>query len=151
MRWNKLPLAIVTLGTIWPEDGKAVFCTAKPKSLDVWGKSPLILLKPLIGRVRENTLNYPPCPITPMLLKWPSVLKTQTGAGWTVETQRAPSQCSPSVLIQSMYRSFCALLAFIGVHSPLYMPPFCRSSSCSNKSLLYVTFRPNNMVFQVTL
>ena len=45
-------------------------------------------------------------------------MRTQTGARWTVETQRAPTERSSSVLIQSMtYRSCCALASFISVHS----------------------------------
>ena len=51
------------------------------------------------------------------------------GARWTVVTQRAPSQRFPSVLIHTMYRSFCALPAFVGVPSPFsckFLPPFCQ-------------------------
>ena len=44
--------------------------------------------------------------------RWGVVIKTQTGARWTVETQRAPLERSPSVLIQYMYRSCCELPAF---------------------------------------
>ena len=53
-----------------PEDSGAVFYLSKHTSFDVWaclGVNNLDMLRTLIRRVKENTLNNQPCPIIPTL------------------------------------------------------------------------------------
>ena len=57
----ELPSAVVTLGPIQPKNSGAPF-EQKMESLDVWA---CLWTEPLVGRVKESTLNNLPCPITP--------------------------------------------------------------------------------------
>ena len=63
----KLPCAIVTLGTIRPEDRGAAF-KQKKESLDILarlGVNPLDMPRTPYWASEGNTFKNPPCPITP--------------------------------------------------------------------------------------
>ena len=62
---NEVTLSYWYSVIIIPEDSGAVFCIAEPKSPDRLGVNPLDMPRIHYRRVKETTLNNPPCSITP--------------------------------------------------------------------------------------
>ena len=77
-------------------------------------------------------------------------MRTQTGARWTVEIQQAPSQRSPSALLQSMHRSCRALPTFLMRSSSVRSFAFTHRSpkSSSTSTFQYCPIRPGTDFLQ---